>query len=205
MRRPPDACDVGRWRLLQPSEPMLLLRVLDAAPTYGEDGLAFRQARRVVNLAHAGLALALAEEEPCLAGVADDMAADVRDLRAHHGGRPATGRGLDLVRDDDGYSMLVGDALQLPKESVQRLLALCQLISALVVCAEEAGAAVNNQECVPRLTEYAAHLGQELLLVFGVVGARVRHVLQNVLLVEAISLGDRDQPLRAERALGVNV
>mmetsp|Transcript_34704 Transcript_34704/g.107876 ORF Transcript_34704/g.107876 Transcript_34704/m.107876 type:complete len:391 (-) Transcript_34704:51-1223(-) len=182
-----------------------LLGIDDAAGADRKHGLSLRKAGRVVDLADTRLALALAEVEPRLAGVADDVPADRRDLRPHVRAGAASGGGLHLVCDDDGHAVLVGDALQLPQEAVQRLLPLRQLVAADVVGAEEARGAVHDQQCVAGLAEDPAHLGEELLLVLGVVRAGVRHVLQDVLLVEAVSACNGDEPLRPERALRVDV
>mmetsp|Transcript_127017 Transcript_127017/g.353738 ORF Transcript_127017/g.353738 Transcript_127017/m.353738 type:complete len:258 (+) Transcript_127017:138-911(+) len=177
----------------------------DAALVDGEDGLALGEARRVVDLADAVLPLALAEVEPGLACVADDVPADGLDLWTHVGCRSTVWRCHDLVRDDDRHAVLVRYALQLPQEAVQGLLPVGQLAPPHVVRAEEACGAVHHEQGIARLAEDRRGLSQEPVLVLCVVRAGVGHILQNVRVVEAVALRDVNQPLRPEGALRVDV
>src|SRR3989338_1483188 len=68
------------------------------------------QARRIVDLADALLSLALAEGEASLGGVRHDVAADGLLVVAGEHGR--VGVGDDLVGDDDGAGVLLGEILE---------------------------------------------------------------------------------------------
>jgi hypothetical protein len=79
------------------------------------------------------------------------------------------------------------------------------LAAARVVGAVQPGRRVDDDEPEALLGHHACRLDQQLQLVVAVVRACVRDVVEHVLAVEPVALGDLHEPLRPEGALSVDV
>ncbi len=134
----------------------------------------------------------------------DDVAAD-RFFRVCRKHCCAVNLCHDLICDDYGHAELVGDALKHAKELCQVHLAGRELASTGVVCPVEGRCRIDYEQREAVLRHEGCCLDEKLVLLVCVVGAGVRYVVQDLLLVEAEALGDGHEPLRPEGALCVYV
>ncbi|EPY29658.1 DNA repair protein RAD51 [Strigomonas culicis] len=180
-------------------------RVADAVLVDAKNRLPLRQAGRVVHLHNALLAAALAEAQPRRGGVRHDVPANrlLRVRLIQRGG--AVHVRDDLVRDDDRDAVLLGEVVQGAEELAQVHLARRELVAPAVVRAVERGRAVHDDQREAVLGHHRGGLQQQLLLVVRVEGPCAGHVREHVLRVQLVALRDGDEPLRAERALRVDV
>ena len=168
-----------------------------------KDRFSFGETRGVVDLDDALLALTLAEVEARLGGVGDDVPADGLLVVAREEGR--VGVGDDLVGDDDGGAVFLGQTLEGTEELAELLLAISELAAAGEVGAEERGGGVDDDDSKSVLSHHCGRLGEKLLLMFAVVGAGAGDVVEDVVGVEAEALGDGAEALGTEGAFGVDV
>ena len=168
-----------------------------------EGGFSFREAGRVIDLDDALLTLALAEVEAGLGGVGDDVATD--GLLVVTGEEGGIRVGDDLVGDDDGGAVLVGQDLEGAEKATKFLLAVGEFTTTSEVGAEEGGGRIDDDEGEAVLGHHGGGLGEEVLLVVGVVGAGAGDVVKDIIGVEAEALGGGAEAFGAEGAFGVDV
>mmetsp|Transcript_41501 Transcript_41501/g.69938 ORF Transcript_41501/g.69938 Transcript_41501/m.69938 type:complete len:307 (+) Transcript_41501:834-1754(+) len=182
----------------------LVLGIAHAIRVDPEHSLGLWEARRVIDLADALLIAAFAEGKPRGGGVGHDVAPNgLLRVRIEHGS-PVHLR-HDLVREDDGDAKLVREPREHPQELRQRHLARGELATAAVVRPEQGRGGVHHQQRVAGLDHHRGGLDQQLHLMVRVEGAGVRDIVQDVVGVEPVPLGDGTASLGAERPLCVDV
>eukprot|EP00211_Chloroparvula_japonica_P008056 CAMPEP_0119120066 /NCGR_PEP_ID=MMETSP1310-20130426/1278_1 /TAXON_ID=464262 /ORGANISM="Genus nov. species nov., Strain RCC2339" /LENGTH=316 /DNA_ID=CAMNT_0007109529 /DNA_START=13 /DNA_END=960 /DNA_ORIENTATION=+ len=157
------------------------------------------------DLHHAILPTPLLEPQPCGRGVRHDVAADgFHPGPSEHAGPVEVGL-HHLVRHHDGHPELVRQALQLPQVPPQVHLALGEFAAPFVLRPVQGGRAVHDDEGEAVRSHHGGRVDEQLVLVLGVVDPGVRHVVQDLLRVQPVGVGDLHQPLGPEVPFCVNV
>ena len=113
--------------------------------------------------------------------------------------------GHHLVSNHNGDAKLVSQPGEVAEKLAQVHLPRAELAATLVLCAEQVGDGVDDDDAEASLRHHPGGGDEELGLVLGVVSLGVRHIVQHRVGVHPEALGDGDEPLRPERALRVDV
>ena len=113
--------------------------------------------------------------------------------------------GNDLVGDDDSSAVFFSQVLEGTKETTKFLLTIGEFTTTSEISTEESSGGVDDDEGEAVLGHHGGGLGEEVLLVVGVVGAGAGDVVKDIIGVEAEALGGGAEAFGAEGAFGVDV
>ncbi|KAI3485224.1 hypothetical protein L1887_51509 [Cichorium endivia] len=185
-------------------EAKVTYRVDDALGADGKDSISFGQAGRIGHAANTLVAATLSQRESRCRGVRDNVAPNgLLGIRRECG--CSVHLRHDLVRDDHRHAELVRQTHQASQELGEVHLSRREFASTGKVGAVERRKRVNDEQREARFGHHRRRLHEQLQLVVGVVGTRIRHVVEHLFAVEPVTLGDSEQTSGTEGTFRVDV